>query len=156
MSSKLFPSLGAALAVTLAAVGARATTSCSFTTVVGVSFGSYSVFSTSPLDSTGSFTFNCTGVGGADTIVIDLGRGNASSYSPRQMLRGGTALAYNLYTNPARSTVWGDGTAGTSHYGPTTPPNATDVTLSIYGRLPASQSVPAGAYSDTVVITVLF
>ncbi|MEP7124646.1 MAG: spore coat U domain-containing protein [Byssovorax sp.] len=156
MASKLLSSLGAALAVTLAVTGARATTSCSFTTVVGVAFGTYDVFSTSPLDSTGSVTVLCTGVGPSDTIVIDMSRGNASSFGPRQMLRGGTALDYNLFLDAARTTVWGDGTSGTSHYGPTMPPSGVGLTVPIYGRIPARQNAAAGAYSDTLVVTIVF
>ena len=156
MNVRLFSSLGALLAASLCAPAARATTTCTFSTVVGVAFGSYSVFAPSPLDSTGSFTYLCTGVGGSDTITINLSRGSASTFAPRQMLRLGTALTYNLYTDASRSTVWGDGTGGTSHYGPVTPPEGTGVTVQVYGRLFAGQSVPAGSYGDTVVVTVLF
>ena len=156
MTPRILPSLGAALAVALAATGARATTSCSFTTVVGVSFGSYNMLATSPLDSTGSFTFNCAGVGGTDTITINLGHGAAPSYWPRQMVRGAVSLAYNLFVNAARTQVWGDGTSSTYHYGPVTPPNGADVTVPIYGRVPAGQIVTAGTYGDTIVITILF
>jgi spore coat protein U-like protein len=156
MTTKLFPALGAALTVALATTGACATSSCSFQTVVGVAFGSYDTFGGSPLDSAGSITFTCQNVGVADTIVIDLSRGNASGFFPRKMLRLGTAFLYNLYLDAARTVVWGDGTSGTSHYGPVNPPSGSPVTVSVYGRVPAGQNVAAGSYSDTIVATVLF
>ena len=155
MIPKLFTAIGAALVLLFSAGGARATTSCSFGTMVGVAFGSYDVFGTLPLDSAGSIGFSCQGVGASDTIVIDLSRGNATSFLPRQMLHGADHLSYNLFLDASRNVVWGDGTGGTSHYGPVTPPSST-VTISVYGRVPALQNVPVGSYGDTVVATILF
>ncbi len=148
--------LAAALTAGLVAADARATTSCSFSTVVGVSFGSYDVFGASPVDAAGSLSFSCQGVGASDTIVIDLGRGNASSFAPRHLLHGGDQLYYNLYLDAARATIWGDGTNGTSHYGPVTPASGVTVTVSVFGRIPAAQNVPIGSYGDTIVATILF
>jgi spore coat protein U-like protein len=156
MFHKALCSAGAALAISLAPAAARATTSCSFTTVVGVAFGGYDVFGASPVDSAGSLTFVCYGVGGSDTIVIELSRGNASSFSPRQLVHSTSTLAYNLYLDAARTSVWGDGTGGTSRYGPTTPPSGSAVTVSIFGRVPAGQNVSVGSYGDTIVATILF
>jgi spore coat protein U-like protein len=156
MPTRTPTAVAAALAIALAAAEARATTSCSFTTAVGVSFGAYDVFDASPLDSAGSLTYMCTGVGASDTIVIDLSRGASSSFLPRQMLQGSTPLLYNLYLAAARTTIWGDGTGGTSHYGPITPTSGSAVTVTVYGRVFARQNVEAGSYSDTVTATILF
>src|SRR5712691_1122168 len=68
---------------------------CSFTTTVGVNFGVYNMFNTSPTDSTGSLTYTCINV--LTSITIDLSRGSAPSYVPRQMRKGAETLAYNLY-----------------------------------------------------------
>ena len=48
--------------------------------------------------------------------------------------------------------VWG-GTAASDvpHTG-----TGTETSLTVYGRIPAGQNVPAGSYSDTVVATVTF
>jgi spore coat protein U-like protein len=46
------------------------------------------------------------------TLSLDKGV-NASTYLPRQMINAGTRLNYNLYTDSAQTTVWGDGTGGT-------------------------------------------
>jgi spore coat protein U-like protein len=132
---------------------ARGLGSCTIT-AVGVSFGTYDVFGGSPLDSTGSVTYNCLSVLG--TITIDLSRGGAPTFSPRRMLRSAETLNYNLYLDAARMTIWGNATSGTSHYGPVTPPLLTNVTVTIYGRIPAGQDVSAGSYTDTVVATINF
>jgi spore coat protein U-like protein len=135
---------------------ALATSSCSFSSTVGVAFGSYNVFSSAALDSAGGFTYTCQNVGVSDTILIELSRGSASSFFPRQMLGTGGTLGYNLYLDAARMSVWGDTTGGTSAYGPTTPPSGSPVTVQVYGRVPALQNVAVGGYSDTIVVTILF
>lgn len=133
---------------------ARAMT-CSFTSVIGVAFGGYDVFSTSPLDSTGSITFLCTG-GGAGPLTIELSAGSGS-FSQRTLVSGASSLGYNLYLSAARTgSVWGDGTGGTAQYGPVTPTLDSETTVTVYGRVPAQQNVGAGSYSDTVVVTITY
>ncbi|TMA59142.1 MAG: spore coat protein U domain-containing protein [Deltaproteobacteria bacterium] len=145
-----------AVALTVAAAIGQATLaragSCSFDSVTGVSFGSYDVFNARATDSTGQVVYQCNG--GAHNVTIDLSKGNAGSYSPRYMLNGSEQLNYNLYLDAARTQIWGDTTGGTSHYGPIDPPNATPVTVTIYGRVPAGADVSAGAYSDTITVTI--
>ncbi len=148
-----------ALTLVLAAAGAFCGTdaargdSCTIS-AVGVTFGTYNVFSASPLDSTGSVTYTCTGIKPSDRITIDLSRGGAPTFNPRRMLKSAVTLNYNVYMDAARTTIWGDATSGTSQYGPVKP-NPTD-TLTIYGRIPAGQDASAGTYSDTVVATINF
>lgn len=149
--------IGAA-AVALAASfapDAWATTSCSFASTVGVSFGSYDVFQATPLDSMGSLTYLCQGVGTSDSIVIQLSRGSSFSYAPRTLLFGGWSLGYNLYLDAARTLVWGDGASGTNRYGPIHP-SEIQTALAVYGRIPARQNVAAGHYADTIVATIVF
>jgi spore coat protein U-like protein len=71
---------------------ALAISSCTISSVTSVAFGAYDPFSGSPLDSAGSLTYSCVGVGGSDTILIQLGRGSSSSFFPRRMNNGGAAL----------------------------------------------------------------
>lgn len=138
----------------LAARDAAATTSCSFQSVGAVSFGAYDVFSSLPADGTGSITFRCNGVGPGDLVTVHISKGNATSFLPRTMTAGAESMSYNLYSDASRTQIWGDGTSGTSAYGPSTPPDATDVTLTVYGRIPALQDVAAGSYADSVVISI--
>jgi len=141
-------------ALLIAPRSAAALGSCSFGSTVGVNFGASDVFNTIPTDSTGSLTYTCISVLG--TITIDLSRGSAPSYFPRQMRKGAETMSYNLYLDAARISVWGDGTGGTSHYGPVTPPLASPVTVTIYGRIPAGQNVSVGSYTDTITATINF
>lgn len=131
---------------------AHAAPKCTIATISGVAFGTYNVMSAAPLDSVGVIRLDCNGA--ARNVTVDLGRGNAPTFNPRFMRSGGSQLNYNLFMDTARTTIWGDGTAGTSRYGPFNPPNVIDLT--IYGRVPALQDLPAGSYSDTIVVTVNF
>src|SRR5919108_3857248 len=144
---------GVALAVWLAVPQPSAAIGeCSFNSVVGVNFGPYDVFNPSPTDSTGSITYTCISL--LAPITIDLSKGSGSGYSPRRMHRGGDSLSYNLYLDASRVTVWGDGTGGSSRYGPVTPPLASPVTVTIYGRMPARQNARVGSYTDTIMVTI--
>jgi spore coat protein U-like protein len=122
--------------------------------VSGVNFGPYNVFTNSPTDSTGTIILTCTDVGPTDAITIDLSTGSATSYAPRQMRQGSDALNYNLFRDPSRLEIWGDGTGGSSRYGPMVPPNNTQVNLTIYGCIPVRQNVRVGTYSDTITVTI--
>lgn len=134
---------------------ARAAMSCSWISVVNVNFGAYDVFSAVPNDSTGTLTFKCSGTP-AKPIAIKLSRGNAPTYNPRYMLRSTEQLNYNLYLDSARTSIWGDGTSGTSYYTNNNPPLGSNVSLTVYGRVPASQDVTAGAYNDMIVVTLTY
>lgn len=142
----------AAAVLACASRSAHAAAKCTIATISGVAFGTYDVDSASPLDSVGVIRLDCNGA--ATSVTVDLGRGNAPTYSPRFMRSGGSQLNYNLFMDAARTTIWGDGTAGTSRLGPFNPPNVIDLT--IYGRVPPLQDQPVGAYADTIVVTVNF
>jgi len=134
---------------------AAAGASCRFQGVVGLSFVNYLSTAGAPLDTQGSVSYRCDAQ--LTPITIDLSAGGASSALSRRMVGPSSAtLAYNLYLDAARLLVWGNGLSGTSRYGPLLPVNAVDVTVPIYGRIPAGQAVPAGSYSDTVVVTFTF
>lgn len=67
----------------------------------------------------------------------------------------GTAFVpYALYTNAARTTVWGN-TVGSSTVSGTA--GVLPTTLTVYGRVPAGFTpVAADAYADVVTVTVTF
>lgn len=144
----------ALLLAVLAAADAAEAQTCTIS-AVGVSFGSYDVLASSPRDSTGTVTFRCIA---SVPVTVDLNRGqNSATFNPRRMTKGsGPLLDYNLYMDAARTTIWGDGSAGTSRYSNNAPPALTDVNLTVYGRIPAGRDVTAGSYSDTVVATITF
>lgn len=148
---KFLCSLSLGLAVALAwSLPAMAV--CTISTTA-VSFGTYNVFSAVDLDSTGTVTYRC---GTERNITITLNRGGAATFNPRQMLKGSEALNYNLYRDAARTTIWGDGTSGTQVYSDANPPNNQNVTVNIFGRIPAGQDVTAGSYTNTITATINF
>lgn len=132
--------------------GAPVEASCTISTT-GVSYGTYDVFSSSAVDSTGTVTYNCLLV---TSVQITMSKGSAPTFSPRQMPNGAEVLTYNLYLDASRTTIWGDGTGGTSVYSQTLPPLGTNVNVTVYGRVPAGQDVSAGTYSDNVTATINF
>jgi spore coat protein U-like protein len=141
----------------LAAVSARALLgSCSFSVVTGVSFGNYDPLNATPLDQTGTIVFACTGLIPLQTVTVDLSTGSSGSYAVRTMVRGAGTLNYNLFLDPTRTAIWGNGMPGTVHFGPVLLVNGVNETLTIYGRIPAQQTSPVGNYTDTVVATINF
>lgn len=141
--------------LTASTLDGNAMTHCTIVDSPGVSFGRYDVFSPVPLDAAGSFSYECHGVTQDDLIVIELSAGSGSGHGTREMSNGATRLAYNLYLDAARTTVWGNGTGGSSVHGPIRPNSGTN-TLWVYGRIPARQNVSVGAYSDTLTMTIVY
>jgi len=122
----------------------------------GVSFGVYDVFTATPDDSTGTITYRC---GNSDkNITITLSKGGSGTYAPRKMSKAGSTdqLSYNVYFDATRTTVWGDGTGGSTYYSRNNPQNNQDVVLTMYGRITASQDVSVGSYGDTLLVTINF
>lgn len=144
-----------AAAVLLLVSGSARGQSCSVSVTSGVSFGAYDPLDTSPLDQTGSITYQC-GVLFLGTIRIDLSTGSSGTYAFRQMHKGGDELRYNLYLDATRTLIWGNGTSGSSRFGPVLPLLGSPQTLTIYGRIPARQASPIGVYTDTVTATINF
>jgi len=119
-----------------------------------VNFGTYNVFNGSNVDSTGTVTYRCNG--SAHNITVGLTQGASATFNPRQLQNGAEALTYNLFLDASRSTIWGDGTSGTSVHQGGNPPNNTNVNVTVYGRVWAGQDVSAGAFSDTVTAVINF
>ena len=141
--------------------------SCS-ATAGSVSFGDYDPLAGNHKDSTGSITFSCTqtlGLLSSRTVSfeVQLDPDSNGSFAPRTMSRGVDTLEYSVYTDPARTTVWGNRAGGTgtrsgslSFSGVLNIGVTEKVTFPTYGRMFAGQFVPAGEYRDTVGVTVLY
>ncbi|WP_426752299.1 Csu type fimbrial protein [Myxococcus sp. Y35] len=128
---------------------------CQIRNSVGVSFGTYLTTDLMPRDSAGSITYRCEGQ--ITPVTIDISTGGSGTYASRSMAGpGAQRLQYNLYLDATRQLIWGNGASGTGRYGPVIPVFGEEVTVPIYGRIPAQQAIPAGAYSDTLVMTVTF
>ena len=133
---------------------------CSFTSTPGAAFGPYDDALATPTDTSTSVVVNCLRNGGPANITVTLQLGpsaGSGQIANRAMRAGAESLAYNLYRDAGRSLVWGQtagvdaGTLGINGIPNNGSKNGTFV---IYGRIPAQQSVGAGAYTDSVQITV--
>jgi spore coat protein U-like protein len=127
-------------------------------TVTSLPFGSYNIFSPTPLDSTANLSVDCNippqHPQAPLTVAVSLSPGNSGGFAQRWMQSAGPdSLRYNLYTTAAFSTIWGDGggsssiLTGFAHRN--MPFNAT-----IYGRIPAQQNIRAGSYSDIITVAI--
>lgn len=118
-----------------------------------VAFGAYSPFNVAPTDTAGTLRVSCDTVTVGYTVLLSAG--SAGSYSPRGLSGGGYTLSYNLYVDALRTVVWGDGSGGTTTVsGAFALPGAIDHT--VYGRVSSGQNVGAGAYTDTITVTLNF
>jgi spore coat protein U-like protein len=134
-------------------VTATVNAQCTVTTGA-VAFGTYNSLGSANNDATGSLNVTCTN-GTAWTAAAGAGAGTGATLASRKMTSGTNLLNYSLYTDGARSTVWGDGSSSTATVG-ATGTGASQATI-IYGRLPGGQSTaPVGSYSDTVAVTIAF
>ena len=153
----------AALGVVLALVAPAAfAQSCEVNVTGALNFGVYPLVAAA--DGATTLSVQCRLINQAPnrtvSYVIKLTSG-PGSYVNRLLQNTGDpaeVLGYNLYTDAARSRVWGDGTAGTvtvtgQFVHP--PANQTSAPITIYGRIPANQNVKAGTYVTTAPITVI-
>lgn len=147
---------------------------CSFDGQSTMSFGSYDPLGNSPLDVQGRIAYRCYNAnkvdqaararGAASPPAVDSGKlivqisispGNGGGFN-RYMTGTGDLLHYNVYLDPQRQSVWGDGTGGTQFYTEHAQPNNHVVVVPVYGRVAGAQDVLAGAYSDRLVVTLDF
>lgn len=142
-----------ATASTTMGVSATVTANCTVSTTA-IAFGPVNPIAGTNIDGTGSVTVTCTN-GTAWAVDADEGGGSGATLADRRMTAGGNLLSYDLYTNAARTTLWGDGTASTVTVAGTGTGAAQAAT--IYGRVPSGQTTVApGSYADTVSVTVTY
>ena len=133
-------------------VTATVTSNCAVSTTA-VAFGNVDVTLNANVDATGGISVTCTN-GTAWTAKAAAGGGSGATITDRKMTSGANLLNYGLYTDSARTTVWGDGTTGSAITGTGT--GAVQAST-IYGRVPSGQTTkPVGSYADTVTVTVTY
>jgi spore coat protein U-like protein len=128
-----------------------------------LNLGTYIGDGSSPVDSIGSFTLTCTRNGGAATIPVTMGIGpsaSSGSISPRGLRwsAGADLLAYNIYRDVARVSVWGQTIGVDTVTQNVTVPNKGTATLTftMFGRIEPLQNVHVGTYNDSLVISITF
>ena len=113
-------------------------------------FGSYTSGQAENLDASGNITFTSCPAG---TLTFELDGGQSGNASARSLSNGsGGSLGYQLYTDSARSDMWGSG--GDANSMLLVVPGSGSI--SVYGRIPGGQTTAAGSYTDTVNITLTF
>lgn len=154
----------AALAAVLLAAGSRAaaqTVTTTFpvsatvvascqVTATALAFPNYDAVAGAAVDGQSALTVTCTQAA-PYTVALDAGANSAvATAGARAMVNGANHLDYNLYSDAGRTTPWGGATtvAGTG--------TGLAQTVNVYGRIPASQNVPALTYGDTVTVAVSF
>jgi spore coat protein U-like protein len=117
-----------------------------------LAFGNYSASSGAPAVASSSISVTCTS-GLHYTVALD---GGTTTQLPgaRAMTDGTHNLGYGLYTSSGYSSIWGDATAGTVTQ--TGIGNGAAQPLTVFGRIPASQFVASGSYTDTVTVSVSY
>ena len=126
---------------------------------VPLAFGNYDTFRAAPTDSTGNIAVTCSGpVGAKMAYTIALFSARATGATRQMRSPAGGALTYSLYVDPARSTVWGDGSSNTKVVadGYTLTAPSISRNYPVYGRIPGRQNAVVGVYSDTVQVSVDF
>lgn len=153
--------LGFAALVSMSFAAHSATGSTTFAvtaTVVGtcvvlaspLSFGNYAM---AQIDAATSVGVTCTN-GTTYTISLGAGTGVGANVATRKLTGpSGQTLDYSLYQDVPRTTLWGqtigtDAVAGTG--------SGTAQTLTVYGRIPGAQGAGAGAYADTITVTLTY
>lgn len=113
-------------------------------------FGSYTSGQTTDLNGFTQIAYsNCP----AGQLRFQLDGGGSGSSTARRLSNGsGGLLGYGVYRDSARTQVFGQGANSRL----VTLPAAGSGNVSVYGKIPAGQSIAAGTYTDTVVITLDF
>jgi len=168
LSKFLKPSLGAAALISAAiAVGPKAVNPATVTTTFNVStdvqtacgvaalplnFGAYS--GTAASTATTDITVKCNNLT-AYNVGLDAGTSTGATVTSRKMTGppGATGLPYFLYSDAAMTKNWGN-TVGTDTVPGTG--NGSAQALVVYGQIPAGEGNRAGAYSDTITVTVTY
>ncbi len=122
-------------------------------TLIGgtLDFGNYVSGQLGALDAAGQIGFvNCSG-----ELTFELDGGIAGDINNRRMNGPDATLAYQIYREGNRTSIWGTG--GNAFVLPL-PEGATPSTgnLTVHGRIPGGQAVPGGSYTDIVNITLSF
>jgi spore coat protein U-like protein len=140
----------AATTTTTMAVSATVISAC-IVAATPMAFGNYDPTSATATTSTSVISVTCTS---AAPYNVGLDKGaNGSSVTARLLKVGANTLPYSLYSDASRTVNWGN-TVGTDTVTGTGSGILQNVT--VYGRIPAGATVPAGAYTDTVTVTVTY
>lgn len=121
-------------------------------TATDLGFGTYTAQSGTPLQGTTVLRATCT-PSQTYHIGLDQGQSPGATVNQRKMVSGAQSLNYQLYSDSARSTIWGN-TTGTDTV--TGVGSGLPVDHTVFGAVPSAQVVPAGDYADTITVRVYY
>ena len=118
-----------------------------------LAFGTYNPKASSPHQVSSLVRATCT-PGATYQVGLNEGTSPGATINQRKMVSGSNSLNYQLYSDSARSAIWGN-TPGTDTV---TPPPGTGLSqdLPVYGTIPPAQSAAVGDYSDTITVRVYY
>lgn len=170
MKSRIL-AIGAVALVAVSATAGAITTNTNFNVTASVAknclvsggdigFGTYTP-TTGALTGSSTVGVRCTAGTG---FTVALSAGQEASYAPRKLKdAGNNKLEYNLYTDSAYTTVWGNASGATiTQSGTGAGMGAGQAqNLTVYAQLPdnaANQLAPASAgnYTDNIIVTVTY
>ncbi|MER9580557.1 spore coat U domain-containing protein [Mesorhizobium sp. M0051] len=135
--------------------------SCSVTAVSG-SYGAVDILSGAVDDTTATFSISCSGVIFSTVrLCVELSPGQTNTAGNRRLASGTQRLVHELYSDAARTTIWGSWGLATTAYalhpiGTTYDLNmgfsgSANATLTVYGRVAANQTTAGpGSYIWTM------
>ena len=146
------PTLAATATSTFSVTG-QVVTTCSVS-ATGLSFGNtIPTPVNSNIDATSTITATCSN-SVPFSIALNAGQGTGATFASRKMSSGTNLVNYTMFTDAGRTTVWGDGTAGSTVNSVTG--TGAPQAIPVFGRIPAGQSPAIGTYSDTILVTLTF
>jgi len=109
------------------------------------------------VDQTTTVTVRCT-KNTPYTVGLNAGATAGATLAQRLMANGADTMNYNLYTDAARTTVWGNSAAAPTWVSGTGAGLGTAQVLTVYGRVPTGQTnLAVGNYSEpTITVTVTY
>lgn len=148
----LAPSAGHAATATATVLVSASVGQICVVAATPLAFGVYDPTTVIPKDGQSTISVTCT-MGVTYTIGLSAGTGSGATTSVRKMTYGSNTLNYSLYQSATYSSLWGnaigtDTVAGTG--------TGLVVNHTVYGRIPAQQLIPLGAYADTVSVVVTY
>lgn len=129
-----------------------ASANCLFN-VSNLDFGNYhSPYQQADVLSSSPIGVMCDNLSAGNTLTIKMYQGQSSSFN-RYLSNGKDNLYYNLYLDSSRTTVWGDGSNGTSVYNATIGQNTT---IMVFSSVYKNQNISPGMYQDNIVFEMNF
>ena len=125
---------------------------CEIVSMTDLDFGTEGVLNTN-VDSTNLINVRCTN-GTPYTLALDAGTGTGATCASRLMVGPTGTVTYSIYTTAARTTVWCDGTGGSSTQAGTG--NGTTQPWTGYGRVPAQTTPEPDPYTDLITVSLTF